>query len=242
MTSSRRSAEVGHTLRVASYNVRDLKDDVVAAARVIRAINPDVLCLQEVPRHPLSSHRVVAFAGRCGLYWSPGHHRGGGTTLMSSLRVQVGDMQHRSLAVAPLQRHRGYAVCQVRLPGHREMRCVSVHLGLDADERLRHVTNVLKSLPGAGPLLVAGDLNEGSDGRAWRALAGRLRAVSGEEPTFPARRPQHRIDVIFASADLAVVPGAAAGLNTGLDAVDLCAATDHLPVWVDLDLSGVALP
>ena len=43
------------SLRVASYNVRDLKDDVDAAARVVRAIDPDVLCLQEVPRHPFSA-------------------------------------------------------------------------------------------------------------------------------------------------------------------------------------------
>lgn len=230
-------AEVGHTLRVASYNVRELKDDVVAAARVIRTIDPDVLCLQEVPRHPLSSHRVAAFAARCGLYWTAGHHGGGGTTVMSSLRVQVGDAQHRSLPVAPLQRHRGYAVCHVRLPGYRELRCVSVHLGLDADERLRHMTSVLESLPGAGPVVVAGDLNEGPNGRAWMAVAGRLGAVTGEEATFPARRPQHRIDAIFASADVTVALSA----PTALDAVDLAVATDHLPVWVDLDLSGVAL-
>jgi len=49
---------VGHILRVASYNLRDFKDDAQAAARVVRAINPDVLCLQEVPRHRLSAHRI----------------------------------------------------------------------------------------------------------------------------------------------------------------------------------------
>ena len=47
---------------MASYNVRDLKDDVAAAAGVVRAIAPDVLCLQEVPRHPFSGHRVAEFA------------------------------------------------------------------------------------------------------------------------------------------------------------------------------------
>jgi len=64
------SADVDNILRVASYNLRDFKEDSDAAVRVVRAINPDVLCLQEVPRHVLSSYRTASFAARCGLYWS----------------------------------------------------------------------------------------------------------------------------------------------------------------------------
>ena len=37
-------------VRVASYNTRDFLDDHHLAARVVRAVDPDVLCLQEVPR------------------------------------------------------------------------------------------------------------------------------------------------------------------------------------------------
>ena len=228
---------MGHILRVASYNVRDFKDDANAAARVVRAINPDVLCLQEVPRHLLSSYRVASFAARCGLYWSGGHHGGGGTTVMSSLRLDCANVQHIRLKVAGLQRQRGYAVSQVRLPGHQGVGVVSTHLSLDADERERHAAAVLEAMPGEGPLVVAGDLNEGSDGRAWRALAARLRVVTGDAPTFPASNPGHRLDVIFASPDLSVVPRR----QLELDPADLVGATDHLPVWVDLDLSAVAL-
>jgi endonuclease/exonuclease/phosphatase family metal-dependent hydrolase len=129
---------MGHTLRVASYNLRDLKDDADAAARVVRAINPDVLCLQEVPRHLMSTHRIALFAARCGLYWSGGHRGSGGTTLMSSLWMDVTGVQHNRLKVARLQRERGYAVSQVRLPGHPAVTLFSVHLSLDAsDERQR---------------------------------------------------------------------------------------------------------
>lgn len=48
-------------VRVVSYNVRGLADDVAAAAEVVRALDPDVLLLQEVPRHPASSYRISGF-------------------------------------------------------------------------------------------------------------------------------------------------------------------------------------
>lgn len=228
---------MGRTLRVASYNLRDLKDDEQAAARVVRAINPDVLCLQEVPRYPLSSKRIGRFAARCGLSWSGGHRGSGGTTMMSGPRVEVLDVRHGRLKVAWLQRERGYAVGHVRLPGQRSVGFVSIHLSLDAAERAEHAATVLAALPRDGLLVLAGDLNEGPDGQAWRSIAERLRVVSGDALTFPAKNPCHRLDAIFASAGLPV----AAGDPLALNLADLQAASDHLPVWVDLDLTGVGL-
>lgn len=233
----RRSTEVAHLLRVASYNLRDLLDDADAAARVVRALAPDVLCLQEVPRRRLSAHRIATFASRCGLYWPGGHRGSGGTTLMTSLRMDVTDVQHHGLPVACLQRERGYAVSQVRLPGHRAVTFASMHLSLDAAERARHAASVLNALTGAASLVVAGDLNEGPDGQAWKIIAGQLRAVSGDAPTYPAGNPRHRLDVIFVSRALTVAQPA----SVVLERVELVAATDHLPVWVDLDVSGLAL-
>jgi endonuclease/exonuclease/phosphatase family metal-dependent hydrolase len=228
---------MGHILRVASYNLRDFKDDAGAAARVVKTIAPDVLCLQEVPRHLLSSNRNASFAARCGLYWSGGHRGSGGTTVMSSLRLDAANVQHLPLKVARLQRERGYAVSHVRLPGHESVGFVSMHLSLDADEREKHAAEVMKAHAGEGPLVVAGDLNEGPDGQAWMSIAARLPVVTGDAPTFPASNPHRRLDAIFAPPQLSVVPSG----PIELDPTDLVAASDHLPVWVDLDLSGLAL-
>lgn len=224
-------------VRVASYNLRDFKDDADAAARVVRAINPDVLCLQEVPRHLVTSYRTASFAARCGLYWSGGHRGSGGTTVMSSLRLDATNVEHIPLKVARLQRQRGYAVSLIRLPGHRGVRFVSVHLSLDSAERATHSTAVVDALAGNAPLVVAGDLNEGPTGEAWMTIAERLRLVTDGGLTFPASNPRHRIDAIFASPSLSVVSSG----PIELDSSDLVAASDHLPVWVDLDLSGLAL-
>lgn len=222
-------------LRIASYNLRDLRDDRDAVVRVIRAIDPDVLCLQEVPRHPFSGHRVADLATRCGLTWAGGHRGSGGTTVLTALRLDVLAAGHERLPVPSRGRQRGYAGARVRLPGRPPLAVVSVHLGLDADERVRHAREVLDSdWLAEGPALLAGDLNEGPDGRAWQAIAQRMPVATSGAPTYPSSDPQHRIDAVFATADLQPVEGP----PVVLDGRDVVAATDHRPVWVDLRAVG----
>ena len=224
-------------LRVATFNVRDLHDDVEAAARVVRAIDPDVLCLQEVPRHPFSGHRVAGFAQRCGLYFSGGHHGSGGTTVLTRLALDVHAARHERLPVPRLQRERGYAVAHLAWPGHRPLTAASIHLGLDAAERERHVAQLLADVCADEPLVVGGDLNELATGRAWGALAARVPRVSAELPTFSARHPRMCIDAVFST--LRVASGSSRPVPRP-DPADLLAASDHLPVWVDLDTSLLA--
>lgn len=219
-------------LRVASYNLKDFTADRRAAARVIRAVDPDVLCLQEVPRRLFSAWRVRAFAAECGLVWSGHHHGSGGTTILTSLRVQVECASHRRLRVAPWQRTRGYAVARVAVPGHRPVVVASVHLSLDAAERRRHAEQILRSLAHDDLVVLAGDLNEGESGAARQLIARRLRLFSPGRPTFPAVAPSAQLDVIFASPGLSVSPGEPVLLSEA----DVVAASDHRPVWVDLEL------
>jgi endonuclease/exonuclease/phosphatase family metal-dependent hydrolase len=218
------------TFRLATYNTRDFLDDPAAAARVVRAIDPDVLCLQEVPRRLLGAWRVASFAEQCRMYWS-GHHQGsGGTTIFTSLRVRAPSSTHRRLPVRPLVRRRGYAVTTLALPGRRAVTAVSLHLSLDAAQRQRHVALVLDALAGRGDVVIAGDLNEDREGRAHQALAARYPLVSPGLPTFPASNPEQALDSIFASAELMVRPGDPVQLPED----DLVAATDHRPVWVEV--------
>ena len=220
------------TLRVVSYNLKDFTMDRHAAARVIQVLDPDVLCLQEVPRRLFASWRVSAFAAECGMFWSGRHRGSGGTTVFTSLRVQVAESRHVRLRVRALQRTRGYAVARVAVPGHQPLVVASVHLGLEAAERERHAGLVLEAVSGGDPVLLAGDLNEGETGGAWRLFAGPLRLVSPPVPTFPARHPRRVLDVVFASPGLTALPHQALDLPEA----DLVAASDHRPTWVDLDL------
>lgn len=218
-------------LRVATYNVRDFLDDHAAAARVVRAIGPDVLCLQEVPRRTTTELRLPAFARACGLYWSGGRLGSGGTAVLTSLRTRVHTAYVRRLPVRFPDRSRGYAAVDVSLPGADPITVVSVHLGLKEDERVVHARDVLDRL--GERAVVAGDLNELTDGRAHLALLSRYPRVSDDRATFPSSHPTRALDVVFAAEDLAVV---ATGGPLG-SPEDVVAASDHLPVWVDFRLA-----
>ena len=218
-------------LRVMSYNVKDFTADRAAAARVVRALGPDVLCLQEVPRRLTTEFRMPSFARACGLYWAGGRLGTGGTAVLTALRVRVHGTSRRRLAVRFPDRSRGYAAVDVSLPGWVPITVLSVHLSLGAEERQRHAEAILSRLPERA--VVAGDLNEGADGLAHRRLAGRLVLASGTQPTFPAHDPRSPLDFIYASADLRTVPASEQDL-AHLDVEDLVAASDHRPVWLDV--------
>jgi endonuclease/exonuclease/phosphatase family metal-dependent hydrolase len=227
-------------IRVLTYNVRDLKDDVGALARVVRAIAPDVACLQEVPRLPFAGHRVGALADACGLLWSGGAEKTGGAAVLTSLRIDQRASGAGQLPVSGLlTRRRGYAAGVVGVPGGPSLTVASVHLSLVPEERVRHARLVWDRLQALGPApyVVAGDLNEPPGGSAWEAFGPALRDAVGSaagEPTFTARSPRRRIDAVLVSEGVVVesirVPGAA----DGVDPVDLVQASDHLPVVADL--------
>lgn len=235
MTASRTGVS-RETIRLASYNLRDFLDDRHAAARVIRSIDPDVLCLQEVPRRLLATRRVSAFAAECGMHWS-GHHRGsGGTTIFTGLRLPQPRAHHHRLPVRLGVRRRGYAVVPVEPPGHLPLTVTSVHLSLDADQRVRHTQQVLAELAwrtGGRRSIVAGDLNEGDTGRAFALLAQRHRLVTDGALTFPVSNPDKALDVVFATPDLVV----RLGRPVHLDEADVATASDHRPVWVEVEIT-----
>ena len=235
----------GNVLRVMSYNVHDLRDDRAAAARVVRTVAPDVLCLQEVPRRLTTEVRLPRFARACGMAWGRGRLGTGGTAVLVGPRVVLVGRSRGRLPVRFPDRTRGYAAATVELAGAaatgRPVTVVSVHLGLRADERLRHTSAVLEryasdtsSRASVSDVVVAGDLNEGSDGRAFAVLADRLRLVSGDTATFPAAAPTTALDVVFASPGL----GVAVSEPAEVEERDLVRGSDHRPVWVDLDLAA----
>ena len=226
-----------HRIRVASYNVRGLKDDRTALVETIRSIAPDILLLQEVPRHPISGHRIANFADEVGLTWFGGKRFQMSTTLMTSLRLDVLNATHGRLPVRVLDEPRGYGMATVRLPGHQPIVAGSLHLSLRGADRPRQAKEFLATATALRlPIVVGGDLNEEPSGSAWRYLGRELHEVSGGDPTYSARQPHKRIDGIFASGLLpAVTPELSLSGNL------LAAATDHLPVVVDLDVGDLAI-
>lgn len=224
------------TLRVACYNVRSLRDDVDALVRVITAMRPDVLCLQEVPR--LLWWRRAVLARRVGMTVAAGR-RGGPLAVLAGPGVRTVHAEYHLLRPFPPLQRRALTIAVVAKDGRRAA-VGSVHLDLSAGARLWHAAEIAEHMARVRdrfgvPDVLAGDLNEGPGRPAWRYLTRRYTdcfaaAPEGDGATFPAARPRHRIDGVFAGPGLAV---RACGVPRATPA-DLAAATDHLPVLADL--------
>ncbi|MEU9231699.1 endonuclease/exonuclease/phosphatase family protein [Streptomyces subrutilus] len=242
LPKSRTEPDGSAVIRVLSYNIRSLRDDEEALARVIRACAPDLVFVQEAPRFFRWRKHAARLAAKCDLVVLGGGATAAGPLLMCSLRVFVERTQDELLPRTPGLHRRGFATAVVRIGGVRAG-LVCAHLSLDRGERLAHAGLLLERLAGLDTPygIVAGDVNEGPDGPAFGHLAGTLQdcwsvAPWGGERTFPAAAPDRRIDAVFATEGVEVLAcGVPAGL-AGVSSADLRSATDHLPVLAALRL------
>jgi endonuclease/exonuclease/phosphatase family metal-dependent hydrolase len=232
-------------LRLLSYNVRSLRDDVDSVAAGIRACRPDVVAVQEAPRFLRWRSKRAALARKSGLVVATAD-RPGGLLLMTTLAVQVEATHFALLPKAPKLHQR--AVCSADLAfGGAHWTVASVHFSLSREERARHLSHVFATLgvdeasgERSGPALaVAGDINERPAGESWKRLAATWQdayavAPDGPGETYRSDKPYKRIDGVFVDRRVEVVSCAAVhdvpGVTDGSGPATLVAATDPLPV------------
>lgn len=230
------------TVRLLSYNVRSLRDDRAALARVIRACAPDVVCVQEMPRFARWRALRRRFSGSCGLAVASAR-RPAGLAVLAAPRVRVLHSEYHLLSRVPRMHRRGLALAIVEVDGRR-LGVASTHLDLAGEPRRRHVGEVLDRLEATRrahgvPVVLAGDINEQPHGPAWGDLAGALQDAYATSPvgggeTYSSSAPRRRIDGVFADHGLEVV---SCGVPSDAAlADDLPLATDHLPLLAVLRL------
>ncbi|MEV4365573.1 endonuclease/exonuclease/phosphatase family protein [Nonomuraea sp. NPDC049637] len=230
----------GVLVRVASYNVRSMRDDVPALRRVLAAMRADLVCVQEAPRFARWRARRRALAEAGGLrVATPG--RAGGVCVLAGPRARVLEARLHRLKAFPGLERRVLAVAVVEIGGAR-LAVGSLHLDLHLAARLRHAGEAMSLMERAAAahdaaVVVGADVNERGHQPAWRFLAARLSdchavAPAGDGLTFPAARPAERIDAVFAAREACVLScgGVAAGN------ADLAGASDHLPVLAELQV------
>src|SRR3954447_8573050 len=100
MRAPRSGVPVMAELRLLTYNVRSLRDDADAVAAVIRACEPDVVAVQEAPRHLRWRSKRAALARRSGLLVATAD-RPGGLMLMTTLAVKVVSTRFAVLPKSP---------------------------------------------------------------------------------------------------------------------------------------------
>ncbi|MFD8635159.1 endonuclease/exonuclease/phosphatase family protein [Streptomyces sp. NPDC059533] len=242
LPKSRTEPDGSAVIRALSYNIRSLRDDEDAVARVIRACEPDLVFIQEAPLFFRWRKHAARLAAKADLVVLSGGATAAGPLLLCSLRAFVERTEDVLLPLTPGLHRRGLATAVVRFAGAR-VGVVSTHLSLDAAERGAQAELLLDRVAAMDTpyAIVGGDVNETPGGPVFRRLADTLqdcRTVSpwGGERTFPAAEPDRRIDAVFASRGVEVLAcGVPAGLP-GLASADLRAATDHLPVLAALRL------
>jgi endonuclease/exonuclease/phosphatase family metal-dependent hydrolase len=220
----------GVPLRVMSYNVHGLSDDRAALTALVRDLAPDVLVVQEAPRRFRWRHKCAALADDVGLVFAAGGLPALGNLILVSLRVRVEETWCLRYPLTPGRHLRGAAFVRGSVRGASFIVSGS-HLATDPTERPDQAALWKEALTAAeGPVIAAGDLNEGPGGGAWRTVEDGLVSSTEGRPTFPATLPARLIDGLFVTPDIAIE-------KYEIVENDLARrASDHLPVLADLIL------
>jgi endonuclease/exonuclease/phosphatase family metal-dependent hydrolase len=226
------------SLRLASYNIQkcvgmDLRRLPRRILQVIERMAADVVVLQEAdkrlpPRPAALPHFVLDEAGwvaaNLGGAGSLGWH-GNAVIWRRNAGISLVALNHITL---PGLEPRGAVLVELNTP-IGQVRIIGTHLGLTARarrEQVHHLKRECADLPDM-PTLWAGDFNDWSRGRALDGIVPNMRFLPAR-PSFPALRPMGALDRI--------------ALGAGLNAADhgvfseqpAHIASDHLPVWADL--------
>ncbi len=228
------------TVRVLSYNIRSMRDDRAALARVIRACAPDVVCVQEAPRFVRWRKHAARLARGSGLVVVTGGATACGPLILANLRARVLCTEDVLLPRTPGLHQRGFATAVLGF-GTARLGVISAHLSMNAAERYEQTGLLLERLTllDAPHRVVGGDFNDNPGGRSFDRLAAGLQdgwAVAPWGGRFTSRPgdPPQRIDAVFAGKDVEVLGcGVPEGLR-GVRPADLRSATDHLPVLAAL--------
>lgn len=226
------------TLRLLTYNVRSMRDDRAALARVIAGSGADVVCVQEAPRFLRWRSTCASLARTSAMVVVSGGRPAAANLILSTLSVDVVSTADILFSKDPGMHQRGAALAVLRLHGVT-FAVAGTHLDTRPEPRLRHIDEldaaIARHVPPDVPTIVAGDVNDRVGSAAWDALTrGRVdafTAADGPILTSTARQPHQTIDGIFVDARLSV------RRTTVIRNDDTAAASDHLPVLAEIELA-----
>ena len=216
----------GIGLNVLSYNIHkglsvgNLKFTLKQIREAIRALQPDLVCLQEVLGHHVRHRKHLPdrpdvsqieylaedlwphFSYGKNAVYASGHH---GNAILS--RFPILSAENLDVSTNQLEK-RGLLHAVIRIPKHSvPLHVICIHLGLREMDRRKQVAQLCERIsamvPQQEPLIVAGDFND------WRnkltetlhtqvGLDEAFNTLHGEHAkTFPAWLPVLRVDRIY---------------------------------------------
>ncbi len=241
------------SLRILCYNIHygqgnDGVYDLERLAAVIKAVDPDLVALQEVDvvvRRSGKVHQAKKLGELTGLkvhYGPTQHYEGGlfGNAVLTKhpvSEVLVHPLPYTEATPEITTYPRGFIAVTVEAPGGKPVRFVSTHFQHNVEEdriaEAKAVNELLAAEGDALPIILAGDINAKPDSEPMKILLSKWTNVTDEAfaPTVPSKEPTSRIDYIFfrtgdpfAVKEARVIPEAM--------------ASDHRPVFAVLELKA----
>ncbi|GAA4641959.1 endonuclease/exonuclease/phosphatase family protein [Pontixanthobacter gangjinensis] len=231
-------------LTFASYNIHkavgtDRRRDPDRIISVLREIDADIIAIQEVDQRIGDRASVLSRAALDDTHWkvvplakrprSMGWH---GNALLIRREFTVLDCAPLDL---PMVEPRGAVCADLDCGGHR-VRVAGMHLCLSGLRRRDQIQAILRHVGGladACPTVLMGDFNQ------WGLRSGAMQEFGKDWQhltlgrSFPSRQPIAQLDRIVASHGWRV--GESGVHHSALSAQ----ASDHLPVWADLELPNI---
>ncbi|MFG0261542.1 MAG: endonuclease/exonuclease/phosphatase family protein [Novipirellula sp. JB048] len=232
------------------YNIHygqgtDGEYDVPRLARVIAAVKPDLVALQEVDVGVKRSGRVhqaqrlAELTGMAVRFGPTQHYQGGlfGNAVLSRLPildVAIHPLPYTEATAEQVTYPRGAIAVTVRAADDQPVRLVSTHFQHNvAADRLAEAVQINRLFAGddALPTILAGDINATADSSPVSELLKKWNHALDDHvfPTVPAVDPTVRIDYIFYR------PASAFRLLDA-DVIAEPVASDHRHVFAELEL------
>jgi len=231
-------------LVVATYNIHhgegaDSQIDLERIARVIQALKPHIVCLQEVDRglprtNNIDMPAVFAELLDMTVIFEPNYRFAGGdygNATFTSLPIRAS--RNLTLPNPTNAEPRGCLIVTVEWHG-RQVDVMNTHLGLNGQERLAQAEAIVAEF-GDNPIILAGDMNEhvtapGMQRITWQLIDTITKTDNTIRGTVPVNNPMRRIDYIFVSSAFET-------LSSEIIYNDATrVASDHLPYKASLRL------
>ena len=236
-------------MRLVSWNIHggvgtDGRRDLACIAALLEDMHCDVAALQEVgdPRGSDVADHASWLGRRLGWFVAFGPNlvlagRPYGNAVLS--RYPISHAQNYDLSV-PDREPRGCLRTDLALPSGSSLHLFDLHLGLSGGERRRQAAmllsaDLLRDTALTAPLVVCGDFNMWSPipGPILRLLRTSLRdaalVAGARRSTWPSVLPLLRLDRAYVDDGIEVL---ASGV---VNDPRTRAASDHLPLWVELE-------
>jgi endonuclease/exonuclease/phosphatase family metal-dependent hydrolase len=238
-------------LRIATYNVHkcvgvDRRYSPERIAEVIGETGADVVALQEVVCHSnlkARDHQARFIAEKLGMEYCVGEnrlHNGGDYGNATLSRFQIKDFRNIDITIQRRE-PRGCLAASIDIGGGVTFQFLNLHMGTSFFERRKQIHKLVSShamqLPEPrGRRIIAGDLNEWTNGLATMVLKTHYKCVNAKEHlgtarTFPGIVPLVHLDHIYFDTGFRLV---SAYVHKSRAAIF---ASDHLPIVAEFEVS-----